>query len=79
MDNQKIARILDEIYNGWWFRWRLRVIPSKSRAWAMVVQEAGQILDRYEHHPLAVHLIQDLLDELEERSRNEETRGERGK
>lgn len=77
MENQEIAKLIGGIYNGWWNRWKQRVIPRRSRAWDTVVQEAGEILDKYEHHPLAVHLIQDLLDELEERSRDAEKRKDR--
>lgn len=72
MENREIAELIGEIYNVWWNRWKQRVIPRGSPAWEMVTQEAGQILDRHQRHPLAVHLIQGLLDELEERSRDAE-------
>lgn len=77
MENREIAELISGIYNGWWNRWKQRVIPRKSPAWELVVQEAKDILDRYARHPLAVHLIQDLLDELEGRSRDAEERKER--
>lgn len=77
MENREIAKLIGGIYNGWWNRWKQRVIPGKSPAWELVTQEAEEILNRYGHHPMAVHLIRDLLDELEERSRDAEKRKDR--
>lgn len=72
MGNQRIAEIIGEIYNEWWICWNRRVLSRKSAAWDRIVQEARELLDKYEHHPMAVHLIQDLLDELEKRSTDAE-------
>lgn len=72
MDNETIAAVLRDVYNGWWLRWRQRVISRYDPVWEVIVQEAGEILDKYDHDPLVVHLLQDLLDELKERSQNAE-------
>ena len=74
MDNQMISKVLDRVYNGWWLRWRRKVIPKDSPVWEDVTREAGAILNEFNHHPFVVHLIQDLLDELERRSRDGEKR-----
>ena len=72
MDNETIAAVLRDVYNGWWLRWRRRVISRHDPVWEVIVQEAGEILDKYDHDPFVVHLIGDLMDELKERSRREE-------
>lgn len=72
MSNSEIAQAFRDVYNGWWLRWRRRVIGRHDPAWDTVVQEAGEIMDKYYHAPLVVHLVVDLLDELEERSKKEE-------
>lgn len=74
MGNREIAEMIGEIYNGWWNCWKRHILSRKSSAWERIVQEAKELLDKYEHHPLAVHLIQDLLDELEGRSADAEKR-----
>jgi hypothetical protein len=79
MDNKTITEMFHQVHNVWLRRWRDRVLSRHDPCWAEVASEAGDLLERYGHVPLIVHLIQDLLDELEERSRNEETRGEREK
>lgn len=72
MDNETIAAVLRDVYNVWWLRWRRRVIGRHDPVWEVIVQEACELMDKYNHAPFVVHLIQDLLDELEERSRNAE-------
>ena len=72
MDNETIAAVLRDVYNGWWLRWRRRVISRHDPVWEVIVQEAKEILDKYDHDPFVVHLIGDLMDELKERSRREE-------
>ena len=74
MDNKAITAVLNRVYNDWFCRWKRKVIPDDSLAWSMLVKEAGSIMEEFDYHPLAVHLIQDLLDELEERSRNGENK-----
>ena len=72
MSNSEIAQAFQDVYNVWWLRWRRRVISRYDPVWEVIVQEACGLMDKYSHAPLVVHLIQDLLDELEERSRNAE-------
>lgn len=77
IDNKTVTDIFNQVHNIWWKKWRDRVPGRHDPEWAIITAEAKEILDRYGRHPLAVHLVQDLLDELEERSRNaeEEERG----
>lgn len=68
MDNKTITAALNQIHNVWWKKWRDKDLDKDSPAWEDVTKEAGAILDEFDHHPFVVHLIQDLLDELERRS-----------
>lgn len=70
MDDKTITDVFNQVYNVWWKKWRNPIHGKDDPAWADITKEAGEILDKYNHHPLAVHLILDLLDELEARSRN---------
>ena len=72
MDNETIAAVLRDVYNDWWLRWRRRVISRHDPIWEVITREAQEIMDKYNHDPFVVHLLQDLMDELEERSRNAE-------
>ena len=72
MDNETIAAVLRDVYNGWWLRWRRRVIGRHDPVWEVIKQEACELLDKYDHAPLVVYMVRNLMDELEERSRNAE-------
>ena len=72
MDNKTIAQAFNDIHNVWWRKWRDKPRDRHDPAWDTIVQEAGKIMDKYHHAPLVVHMIRDLMDELEERSRNAE-------
>ena len=72
MDNETIAAVLRDVYNDWWLRWRRRVISRYDPIWEVIVQEACELLDKYDHAPLVVYMVRNLMDELDERSRNAE-------
>ena len=74
MDNKMIAQILNDVHNVWWRKWRDKPWGRHDPVWEVIVQEAGEILDKYDHDPFVVHLIGDLMDELKERSKKEEKR-----
>lgn len=69
MDNKIITEIFNQVHNVWWKKWRDKPLHKDSPEWEAITREAGEILKKF-NHPLAVHLIQDLLDELEDRCRN---------
>ena len=69
MDNKIISEIFNQIHNMWWKKCRDKQLPKDSPEWENVVHEAGEILKKF-NHPLAVHMIRNLLDELEDRCRN---------
>lgn len=74
MDNATITAVLNRVYNDWFCRWKRKVIHKDSPAWEILTKEAGSIMEEFKYHPFVVHLIGDLLDELEERSRNGENK-----
>ena len=72
MNNRTISAILNDVHNIWWKKWRDKPWGRHDPVWDVIKQEAYELLDKYNHAPLVVHMIRDLMDELEERSRNVE-------
>ena len=68
MDNKIISEIFNQVHNVWWKKWRDKPLHKDSPEWSAIVSEAGNIMEKFDFHPIVVHLIQDLLDELEGRS-----------
>ena len=72
MDNKTIAQAFNDVHNVWWRKWRDKPWGRHDPVWDVIKQEAYELLDKYNHAPLVVHMIRDLMDELEERSWNAE-------
>lgn len=75
--NDEIKNIFWECYNVFWKKWRLSEFVRQAPEWDEIVEDAKSIMRKYNHAPIAVHLMQDLLDVLEIRMMNaEKKRGE---
>lgn len=72
LSNQEIMAINDEIYNRFWRKYR-DCIAGNDEVWEKVKTEMGQMLEKYQYHPMVLHQLQDYLDQLEWRY----TKGER--
>lgn len=73
MSNQEIAAAVNEIYNGFWLRWRDR--QNNERDFDQIYQESKRLLEKYKFK-LAQDMILDLLDELDRR-KHEQIDGKR--
>ena len=71
MSNQEIAAAVNEIYNGFWIRWKDR--KNSERDFDQIWLEAKKLLEKY-RFKLAQDMVLDLLDELGRRSDNGKTR-----
>ena len=71
MSNQEIASAVNEIYNGFWIRWKDR--KNSERDFDQIWLEAKKLLEKY-RFKLAQDMVLDLLDELGRRSDNGKTR-----
>ncbi len=73
MTDDEAARSCTEIYNEFWLKWRKKQLQRNSSEWEQVYKDVMILLNR---HPfsLAKHMVLDLLDELEERTRKQEGR-----
>lgn len=67
MSNQEIAAAVNEIYNGFWIRWKDR--KNSERDFDQIWLEAKKLLEKY-RFKLAQDMVLDLLDELGRRSDN---------
>lgn len=68
LSNQEVMALNNDIYNGFWRKYRDQPLPSQSSAWEGVVGEAKALARKYGCHPMAVHQLQDYLDQLEARA-----------
>ena len=65
MSNQEIAAAFQDIYNGFWIRWRDR--QNTERDFDRIYAEAVELMRKYPIK-LAQNMIRDLLDELDRRA-----------
>ena len=66
LSDQQVKGIYYDVYNS-------KAAPSwQSEEWDEIVRQARFLMERYHSCPLIVHQIQDLLDQLEARSRKGE-------
>ena len=72
MTDEQVRNGFNEIYNGFWKRYSKAVPSWQSEEWDGIVRQARFLMERYHSCPLIVHQIQDLLDQLEARSRKGE-------
>ena len=65
MSNQEIAAAVNEIYNGFWIRWKDR--KNSERDFDQIYQESKKLLEKYKFK-LAQDMVLALLDELDRRT-----------
>ena len=75
MTVEEARNACDEIHNRFWRRWRKQRLTRHSPEWEKIHEEAVRLLEKYPF-PLAEHMIRDFLDELEERVRRKEGKGD---
>lgn len=69
LSNQQIKEIYYDVYNGFWKKYRDHVPEWKSEEWNRIVEHEKQLRRKHKNCPLILHMIQDLMDQLEARSR----------
>lgn len=77
LGDREVMALNNDIYNGFWRKYRDHVPPPQSDGWEKIVDEARQLARKYGCHPMAVHQIQDYLDQMEGRAL-EKNRGGKG-
>ena len=68
LTDQQVRGIYDDVYNGFWRRYSHQVPDPQSKEWEKIVEYEKMLLKKYQSCPLIVHMIQDLMDQLEARS-----------
>lgn len=69
LSDQQVKGIYNDVYNGFWRRYHKAVPSWESPEWDKVVEQGKRLMERYGGCPLVVHQIQDLMDQLEARSK----------
>ena len=69
LTDQQIREIYYDVYNGFWRACKGHVPDPDSDEWEQVTGQARQMLVKHRNCPMGQHMIQDLLDQLEARSR----------
>lgn len=69
LTDQQVKGIYSDVYNGFWRRYCTSPPAWNSEEWETVMERARELMGRYESCPMVVHMIQDLMDQLEARSK----------
>lgn len=69
LSNQQIQGIYYDVYNGFWKQYRDHVPEWRSAEWDKIVEHEKRLRRKYKNCPMVLHMIQDLMDQLEVRSR----------
>ena len=69
LSDQQVKEIYDNVYNSFWNRYKNRVPAWRSQGWEEIVRYEKQLRARYKNCPMVLHMVQDLMDQLEARSR----------
>ena len=72
LSDQQVKGIYYDVYNGFWKRYSKAAPSWQSEECDEIVRHARFLMERYHSCTLIVHQIQDLLDQLEARSRKGE-------
>lgn len=72
LTNRQVQGIYNDVYGGFWRRYRDHVPDWQSPEWEDVVQQEKMLRERYQSCPLVLHMLQDLMDQLEARSKRRE-------
>lgn len=68
LTDQQVQGIYNDVYNGFWRQYK-NSPDWKSPEWEDVVQREKMLRERYQSCPLVLHMLQDLMDQLEARSK----------
>lgn len=79
LSNQQIKEIYYDVYNGFWKKYRDHVPEWKSSDWNRIVEHEKQLRRKHKNCSLILHMIQDLMDQLEVRSRRRSDESSREK
>ena len=69
LTDQEVKGIYNDVYNSFWLRYYHRVPDPQSEGWEQIVEQEKKLRGKYKNCPLVVHQIQNLMDQLEARSR----------
>lgn len=69
LTDQEVKGIYNDVYNSFWLRYYHRVPDPQSEEWEQIVKQEKKLRGKYKNCPLVVHQIQNLMDQLEARSR----------
>lgn len=69
LTDQEVKGICHDVYNGFWLRYRDNSPDLQSPEWEEIAERERMLRERYNSCPLVLHMIQDLMDQLEARSR----------
>lgn len=72
LTDQEVKGIYNDVYNGFWRRYNRQVPDPQSEEWEKIVEQEKRLRRKYRNCPLVVDQIQDLMDQLEARSRKAE-------
>lgn len=68
LSDQDVKGICNDVYNGFWRRYK-DPPDWQSPEWEDVVRQEKMLRERYQSCPLVLHMLQDLMDQLEARSK----------
>lgn len=69
LTDQEVKGIYNDVYNGFWRQYYHQVPYPQSEEWEKIVEQEKLLREKYRNCPLIVHQIQNLMDQLEARSR----------
>jgi len=69
LSNQNIKEIFNKIYNNFWNKYKDSVILPDSPLWYRVENEVMALVREFAGHPLAVHMLGELMNILDERGK----------
>lgn len=74
LTDQDVKGIYNDVYNGFWRRYK-NPPDWQSQEWEEVVQQEMLLRERYQSCPLVLHMLQDLMDQVEARSKRRSNGG----
>ena len=74
LSDGQVRGIYYDVYNGLWRRYRDHVPAWESPEWENIVEHEKRLRAKYGNCPMVLHMVQDVMDQLEARSRKGKTR-----
>ena len=68
LSDEQVRGSYYDVYNGFWRRYRDHVPAWKSPAWEKIVGHEKRLRAKYGNCPMVLHMVQDVMDQLEARS-----------